>query len=227
METPEVHVHPHHTGHQWVDYVIAGTALLVSVISLSVAVGHGRTMEKLVAANSWPYVSGNLSIGNQGEAKGNMLLIRFANSGIGPAEVRSLEVFDGARALRGFDDLIRLTRAAFPGVQGRTGFAPINGTMLPRDGHVDLFTFASPAMSDASVLSAVPKLSGLRFRLCYCSVFDECYLRDDRARLARPERISACPVVAAPFDDHLSDSRLMAESPAQQTAPVEPAARHR
>lgn len=54
METPEVHVHPHHTGHRWVDYVIAGTALLVSVISLWVAVGHGRTMEKLVAANSWP-----------------------------------------------------------------------------------------------------------------------------------------------------------------------------
>ncbi len=63
METPEVHVHPHHTGHRWADYVIAGTALLVSVISLWVAVGHGRTMEKLVAVNSWPYVNGDLSIG--------------------------------------------------------------------------------------------------------------------------------------------------------------------
>jgi hypothetical protein len=34
--------------------VVAATAILISVVSLVVTVGHGRTMEKLVAANSWP-----------------------------------------------------------------------------------------------------------------------------------------------------------------------------
>lgn len=172
-------------------------------------------------------MNGDLSVGPQGEAKQNIFLIRFANSGIGPAEVRSLEVFDRTRPVRGFDDLIRLTRTAFPGVHGRMGFASINGTMIPRDGHVNLFIFAPPAASDAVIASALPKLSKLSFRMCYCSVFDECYVSDGRLRSARPQRVSACPVVAAPFDDDPSDSRLFAESLTQKDAPIEPAARHR
>src|SRR4051794_2539487 len=62
----ESHVEPHlhKTGHQWVDWIVAFSALFISVVSLGVAILHGRTMEKmaeanarLVAANSWPFLS--------------------------------------------------------------------------------------------------------------------------------------------------------------------------
>ncbi len=52
----EVHAHAHKTGHRWVDMAIAISAITISVISLFVAIEHGKTEEKLVAANSWPFV---------------------------------------------------------------------------------------------------------------------------------------------------------------------------
>lgn len=227
MDSPEVHAHAHHTGHRWVDFLLGGTALLVSVISLWVAVQHGHTMEKLVAANSWPYVDAQVNIGPAGDTKQNIFLIRFTNSGVGPADVRSLEVFDGTRRLGGYDDLIRTVRGAFPTEHGRIGFAPLNGAVIPRDGHVNFFLFAPPAMSDASVVRAIPAVERLHFRWCYCSVFDECFLGDDRADSRRPQHVEACPAARLLFDDHPGHSKLVAESIAPTPASVEPAPRGR
>jgi uncharacterized membrane protein YhfC len=47
----------HKTGHAWVDLIIAFSAITISVISLFVAITHGRTEEKMVAANSWPFLT--------------------------------------------------------------------------------------------------------------------------------------------------------------------------
>ena len=56
--------HAHKTGHNWVDLVVAISALFVSLVSLGIGILHGRTMERmaeanarLVAANSWPFMA--------------------------------------------------------------------------------------------------------------------------------------------------------------------------
>jgi hypothetical protein len=36
-------------------------------------------------------------------------------------------------------------------------------------------------------------------RVCYCSVFDECYVHDSRR--TEPGRIESCPVPAVPYTD--------------------------
>lgn len=46
------HQHPAHTGHSWLDVVLALTAMFVSVVSLVVAIEHGRTMERMADANT-------------------------------------------------------------------------------------------------------------------------------------------------------------------------------
>jgi len=63
VETHEPHAHK--TGHKWVDLTVAFSALLLSVVSLGIAIMDGRTMEKMadanarmVAANSWPSLYG-------------------------------------------------------------------------------------------------------------------------------------------------------------------------
>jgi hypothetical protein len=52
-ETPHV---AHGTGHRWLDLTLALSAMLVSIVSLAVAVHHGNAMDRLVAANSWPFL---------------------------------------------------------------------------------------------------------------------------------------------------------------------------
>jgi hypothetical protein len=54
--TPEIETGSeiHRTAHRWIDISVALCALVVSITSLGIAVHHGRTMARLVAANSWP-----------------------------------------------------------------------------------------------------------------------------------------------------------------------------
>lgn len=80
----EVHAHARKTGHRWVDMAVAISAITISVISMFVAIEHGRTEEKLVASNSWPFLlfqsaQAGLTAGSR------TLILRLQNSGVGPA----------------------------------------------------------------------------------------------------------------------------------------------
>jgi len=99
METPEAHhEHPAHTGHRWLDIVLAVSAMFVSVVSLVVAIEHGRTMErmaeantKMVEANSWPFVEfDSHDIDEQGKPEVRLVLI---NAGIGLARIKTFELW--------------------------------------------------------------------------------------------------------------------------------------
>ena len=58
----EGHGHHHGTGIPWLDLVLAGAAILISVISLVVSVRHGRTMERLVEANEKQVKAATLAV---------------------------------------------------------------------------------------------------------------------------------------------------------------------
>ena len=91
--TPEhetVHV-PHSTGHRWVDMAVALSALFVSIVSLALAVHHGDAMDRLVAANSWPFLMYDTeSIDPQGNRR---ISLKIENSGVGPARIQTFEVW--------------------------------------------------------------------------------------------------------------------------------------
>jgi len=64
MEAPEVHKpHAEHHGAlpRWLELVIAITALVTSISSIAIAVHHSHIMEKLVQANSIPYLQGTFT----------------------------------------------------------------------------------------------------------------------------------------------------------------------
>src|SRR6185295_5724744 len=89
--------HEHKTGHKWLDMTVAFSALFLSVVSLGVAIVHGRTMEKmaeanarLVAANSWPFLSyGPGTVTTNGVARIHMQVF---NAGVGPAKIEAAEL---------------------------------------------------------------------------------------------------------------------------------------
>ncbi len=203
MDLPKSHVHPHHTGHRWVDYIIAGSALLVSVISLFLAIGHGRTMEKLVAANSWPNVEAVVSL--RPDADGAAFGVGFRNSGVGPALVQSVEVWDGARPVASIKALLKTVADA-----GGTGSRPLDYLMSDVTGSVvasrETAKLLDVVLPKVPVVTLVPLSARLRVRVCYCSVFDDCYIRDTATPRARPEAVKACPVPAVAFDDGATDT---------------------
>jgi len=99
MEAPEhPHQHSAHTGHRWLDIVLALSAMFVSLVSLVLAIGHGRTMERMaeanarmVQANSWPFVAFEThNVDDHGNADVRLVL---RNQGVGPARIQTLEMW--------------------------------------------------------------------------------------------------------------------------------------
>ena len=189
----ESHSHARHTGLPWLDLIVAGSAIFISVVSLIISIHHGRTMEKLVAANEKQVEASTLPILRFGT--GNMLenvnVIHFdlTNGGTGPAIVEWMRIKWNGQPTNGPRDL--LDRCC--GTQPQTISLWVNrasGQTLPAGQSEDIFR-----MRAASVDPALYRLldTEARFKIeaegCYCSVLDECWITDFKSR---PRIVPAC-----------------------------------
>jgi hypothetical protein len=203
-EGPHEHVHaPHRTGFRWLDISLALSAFLISLISLAVAVHHGKTMDKLVASNSYP----NIDVENSNEedlhdglGQRPVLNIELINTGIGPARIRALEVSFGGMPAADFHALLAACCTD-------AGSAPLpktflyysgdlRGRMLQAGKSIRLFSWPE-APNDPRWQRLRAETSKVAVTVCYCSVFDECYVHDSRR--TEPSRIKACPVPAVTY----------------------------
>src|SRR5947209_19765779 len=113
METHEVHPPPvpeRRRGRRrgglphWLEIAIAITALTTSNSSIVIAIQHGHTMEKLVEANSVPYLEGGFSDETAEGAKA--LSLDLLNRGVGPAHEESMRIAVDGRPVRTFKELM-------------------------------------------------------------------------------------------------------------------------
>ena len=191
----EVHAHAHKTGHRWADLAIALSAITISVISLVVAIEHGRTEERLVAANSWPFPV-YVTQTDKADDGSRLLVMRVENGGVGPARMQSVVVRYGGRVVRSRAELLKLccglpdTGAADQVKAGLFSENPVTGVMPARDGTTFLAWRETPG--NAGLLDAVNRArTRLVFSACYCSVLDECW-RSDLSATGTPARVPRC-----------------------------------
>lgn len=199
----DVHAHAHKTGHKWLDLAIAFSAITISIISLFVAVAHGRTEERLVAASSWPFLTFNTEK-NGLEAGGGTVYLRLRNSGVGPARVKWLRMSLDGKPIGGRADLMSRccgVPAGSPDAQIGIGLVSQNSPIgvLPARETVDILAWRALPKSK-TVLS---KLDGVRHKLraeaCYCSVLDECWISDLSAT-AEPRKVDKCEPIHDGYD---------------------------
>jgi hypothetical protein len=190
------HHHHHHTGRKWLDVTLGVSAVFISLMSLFLAIQHGRVMEKMVQATTWPYVMVRFSTSNPDGSPHVRLLV--ANKGVGPAKVESLEVFYRDTAQPGGEALLQAILK--PADQHHLPFLQsdvVNSVMAANDdvAIVDLQAANFTPQENETLRAAMPELS---FRVCYCSVFDECSVLDTRKQI-RPEPVSECTFPETPF----------------------------
>lgn len=191
----DVHAHAHRTGHGFVDLAIALSAIAISLISLFVAIEHGRTEERLVAASSWPFVTFRTS-SNGLRPGGRVIDLRLENSGVGPARVRWLRMWLDGRPVRDRAELMGRCCGVPAGTgeqqvgRGLVSQNPPVGVLPARDG-VDLLAWRELPGDPATWR----RLDGARHRLrtqaCYCSVLDECW-NSDLTATAEPAPVRRC-----------------------------------
>lgn len=221
MDGGEVHApHAPHTGHRWFDFAMGGAALLVSAVSLLVAVEHGHTMEKLVQANSLP--NAEIQVGVvEGRTPGSAALaITVANSGVGPARIESLEIFHAGQPVTQPDQLVRLLKAAGDAatIIGNVDGESVTGTLVGAGATKTAFKFSA---GDGALWSRPMLALGtkLETRICYCSVFDDCYVSDSRVRRGRATRADACPAIKTAFDEDVG-ALVLGGKPATASPPI-------
>jgi len=195
LEGPEVHQpHAHHRGlPRWLELTIAGTALVTSLSSIAIAVHHGQIMEKLVQANSVPFVIGGFTdITPEGE---RVLSLDLLNRGAGPAKQRSLRVKVDGRYVTSLPELLA---ASLGPEQAQAASQPLRFAankvkmrfLAPSGEPQAVFRTmrtAENAQYWEALEAAQPRWS---LDYCYCSVFEDCWYVP--SKWAEPEPIDEC-----------------------------------
>jgi hypothetical protein len=200
----DIRAAPSRTGRKHFDVIVSLTAIFISAVSLYVAIEHGKTERDLVAANVWPFPRAILSNGY--DEKGSTA-IGVSNGGVGPAKIRSFEVFYRGQPVSSGMDLLRkccglaqgtaAIKAAFP--KG-TYSSVVDETVL-RPGEENP-VFRVPRTGTVSQIperfAQISTLKQITFRVCYCSVLDQCWTSDLQS--TRTQRVKECTAPRHPYD---------------------------
>ena len=189
---------------------MAVAALFVSAISLWVAIRTEQANEELVAASTWPFLQVQVSNADP-DAKLD-LQFQVVNTGVGPAKVESFELFWKGKPYTSSATLLaaccsyREVKATSPEAKSHTPLlkGTVQGIVL-RAGEAETFIRYRLGDDNLAVWSALDKArEQMRYRICYCSVLDQCWKSELQAELyfrgqLHPEEVKSCPIPSVAY----------------------------
>lgn len=194
VEAEGVRAEPRKTGHRLVDFSIAISAIVISLISLSVAIHHGRVQQRLVAANSWPFLTWKSS--NDFGCDLQTFSFSILNSGVGPAVLKRLVVRYDGKPVRGWVELLQeccgVKRDFTVNDIASIGFAGGDhpkGVVRARESVLLISLARLPENPRIWEQLGAARLK-LSFDACYCSIIGECWRSD--LQTLEPESIAQC-----------------------------------
>jgi hypothetical protein len=163
------------------DKLTALMAVLIGACALGVSLYTAFLQRSQVEAQTWPFL--------QLWHSNSDFSYSLSNRGVGPARIVDAKVFVDDAQVANFEQAFEKLSGRKP-VDTRQSF--FSRRVLAANEDVQMIQFKSQA--DYDVFQANGKR--LSFQICYCSVLDDCYLLDERARseseYIRP--VASCPV---------------------------------
>ena len=202
------HHHPHKTGVRWLDLMLGVSAAVVSLVSLWLALHSAHSMEKLVAANSYPYVEtgrSNRTLERDPETGKFPQVIDYVliNNGVGPARIEWVQLDFKGKAMANLAELLdaccRQPRYDTVGLNHR---GVVSGSLIPQGRELHTFTWDTPRDANPAFEALHAQMNDIRVSVCYCSVFDECYKRTWAS--SKPEPVEQCTRPKVAFEPRLS-----------------------
>jgi hypothetical protein len=203
---------PKRTGHRWLDLAVALFALLISTASIFVAYRSNQSMERLVRASSWPFLQ--LGSGNVSDEGVHQIAFGVSNVGTGPARIHSFRMqLDGkplpteghllTNLLRAccdaeFRAAIEQADGGIRAVYGNEVSSPVSQRFLAPNDEVTAMRWPRSSANAAlwTALDTARQTGRITQSVCYCSVFDECWIAHSNA--FPPEEVDSCAAEAPP-----------------------------
>jgi hypothetical protein len=178
------------------EYIIGGAAVLISAISLALAISANRTQERLLAASTWPFLQ--FSTGNRADDGSSAINLNLHNAGVGPARVRTVQIEYSGQYQSGARSLLD----ACCGASGKSVKTITSGPeKVLTAGEVITFLRFDEADSDPAIWRALnTERFKIRVTACYCSALGDCWLFDSTQ--ADPKPTTTCPLVDPDFRWH-------------------------
>jgi len=202
---PEAETHPeiHATGHRLTDLIVGFSAIFISVCSLALAIHNGRIMERLVEANSRPFLQFDTSNG-QLRANGELvheLSATVSNPGSGPARIERFSITLDGHVVDKWPHLLqRLTRegvakhvlASESAAPGQYSYATVAPSYLKGGGEQVILRWTRTEANGAvwDYADGARQANRIALEACYCSIFDECWVASTHA--FRPSPVRNC-----------------------------------
>jgi hypothetical protein len=191
IEGPHQHHHGHGTGKRWLDMALALSAFVVSIVSLYLGLHSAHTMEKLVASNSYPNIDISVSNFSAKEDKDH-ISYDLTNTGLGPARIEWINIEVKDKPVVDLVDLIR-TCCTKPDEHGKldaqvASYSP--GQLLPKGDSMSVISWPKPIQATPAFERWRDNINIVKVSVCYCSVFDECFIRVQGRE--RPKSVEAC-----------------------------------
>lgn len=155
-------------------------ASLIGLLALCVSGYTAWLQRQQVRAQVWPYLETGISPSNR-----HILLV---NKGVGPARIRSLQVFVDGKPQR---DWRAVYEALGLGARPLPPWSTANGVVLPAGERLQQLAFLD-AGEFAAFQAQYPRI---QLKVCYCSALNECWLLDERIAdpTGQTREVGACP----------------------------------
>ena len=217
VEIEKPHVH-HPVGHRHIDLIVPFAALFVSFLSILIAWQHGEVMkelvhqnQKLVQANSIPYLDIYTS-DLEDDLRTSAFRLTVQNQGVGPARVAEVVMTVKGQPVPNFSTLVdhccvpglvqaaKLGKKQYRGVKnGEVITSTLRDRMIRPGEAVDAIDWRVTPENQAIIDQVKAGFASdlINTSICYCSVFDDCWVRTDQDR--RPVPVNQCPVASVPY----------------------------
>jgi hypothetical protein len=195
--------HPHGTGTRWLDITLAVAATIVSLVSLWLGLHSAHSMEKLVAANSYPYLETIRNMSSDkpfpgGDRDREQVEYIFQNNGVGPARIDWVALNFKGKAIGNLSELLAACcHGSASDTRGFNRRGSVDSTLLRPGASLSMFRWDEPLNENPVFAALHRQMNEIQITSCYCSVFDECYIRHPTQ--ARPEPVKQCTAPPVPF----------------------------
>jgi hypothetical protein len=202
---PDTETRPeiHKTGHRRTDLIVASSAIFISVCSLALAIHQGHTMERLVEANSRPFLQFDTS---NGQLRANGELVRelsaaVSNPGTGAARIERFSIALEGHLVGDWPDVLqRLKQEAVAKhvlaservAIGQISYATVAPSYLKGGGEQIILQWARTEENGDlwDYAESARQARRITLEACYCSIFDQCWVASTKS--FRPTAVKKC-----------------------------------